>query len=92
MFAEINKDGWSSVAALEACIGEEKADAPHPIMEAQLLAQKGNETTGSGEVCPPGRQPPAVRIGGLTAPLPPTCTPPQPPAHVRVTSRLAVWQ
>ncbi|KAL4443975.1 hypothetical protein ABPG75_011712 [Micractinium tetrahymenae] len=50
VFAEINKDSWSSVAALEACIGEEKADAPHPIMDAQMVAQKGNETSGSGEV------------------------------------------
>ena len=50
VFAQINKDGWSSVEALRQCIGGQQEDKDHPIMEAQLAAQKGDEGSGEGEV------------------------------------------
>lgn len=61
VFDQINTDGWSSRSALEACIGDQAADADHPIMDAQLAAQKGDEQTGEGE----------VRRSALPASLPP---------------------
>lgn len=50
VFDQINSDSWSSRSALEACIGDQGADAEHPIMDAQLAAQKGDDQTGEGEV------------------------------------------
>jgi hypothetical protein len=50
VFAQINKDGWSSLEALRQCIGGQQEDKDHPIMEAQLAAQKGDEGSGEGEV------------------------------------------
>ena len=50
VFAQINKDGWSSVDALRQCIGGQQEDKDHQIMEAQLAAQKGDEGSGEGEV------------------------------------------
>lgn len=50
MFADINKDSWTTTDALTQCIGGEKDDAVHPVMEEQLAAQKGNDTSGQGEV------------------------------------------
>lgn len=35
---------------LRQCIGGQQDDSDHPIMEAQLAAQKGNTSTGEGEV------------------------------------------
>ena len=50
VFAQVNADAWSSVAALNACIGAQEADEPHQIMEAQMVAQKGEEAGAEGEV------------------------------------------
>ncbi len=47
---QINQDNWSSVDKLRQCIGGQQDDSDHPIMEAQLAAQKGNTSTGEGEV------------------------------------------
>lgn len=47
---QINQDNWSSVDALRQCIGGQQDDSPHRIMDAQLEAQKGNTSTGEGEV------------------------------------------
>lgn len=49
---QINADKWSTVEALRACIGSQQEDSDHPIMEAQLAAQRGNSTSGQGEVRP----------------------------------------
>ena len=46
VFAAINKDSWSSVDALRQCIGGQGDDAPHPVMDAQLKAQHGDDATG----------------------------------------------
>lgn len=50
VFDSINADRWSSRQALTACVGQQDSDAPHPIMDAQLAAQKGDDATGEGEV------------------------------------------
>ena len=48
---------------LRQCIGGQQDDSDHPIMEAQLAAQKGNSTTGEGEVRGAGGTGPGRRMG-----------------------------
>ncbi|KAI3427174.1 hypothetical protein D9Q98_007111 [Chlorella vulgaris] len=61
VFDSINADRWSSRQALTACVGQQDSDAPHPIMDAQLAAQKGDDATGEGEVWIL----PTIRINGI---------------------------
>jgi hypothetical protein len=61
VFGQINQDNWSSVDKLRQCIGGQQDDSDHPIMEAQLAAQKGNSSTGEGEVFIL----PTIRVNGV---------------------------
>eukprot|EP00887_Chlorella_sp_A99_P001340 scaffold14.g1340.t1 len=59
VFGQINSDGWSSVDKLRECIGDRNSDRDHPIMEQQLLAQKGDDQEGEVFILP------TIRINGV---------------------------
>ena len=89
VFEQVN-DGWSTTDKLRACIGEMDADAPHEIMEAQLAAQKGDDTEGEVRWRARARglsfQPPAAPAAA------PTPSPnPNAHAHTRTTRPPAPW-
>ena len=58
VFASINGDGWGDLAAVRACVGDPAADAPHPVLEAQLAAQAGGGAEGEVFILP------TLRING----------------------------
>ncbi|GAB4818464.1 hypothetical protein N2152v2_005510 [Parachlorella kessleri] len=52
VFEQLNSDGWSSLDALRQCIGDQNEDSDHPIMEEQLVAQRGNDKEGEVFILP----------------------------------------
>lgn len=43
-FAAINQDGWSSVQALRACVGNSSADLPSDILDTERRGERGTAT------------------------------------------------
>lgn len=46
VFRELSVDSWSSVAALNTCIGNIDEDEENSIMQAEMASQRGGGDTG----------------------------------------------
>ena len=51
VFIAIGGPNWSSLDKLRSCIGDMDADVNNPIMEAEMLSQQGDSTTGEVGIC-----------------------------------------
>ena len=46
VFNELSVSSWSSISALNECIGDIDEDHSNSIMEAEMKSQRGDEKTG----------------------------------------------